>query len=301
MIMRRKCKYLLNPIIVLLLFVAGFTEAKAQKPKDLKLNEILVYNNTNCVDNYGIHSAWIEIYNPTNNFVNIGGCYLSDDLNNPTKCWIPNGDRSTIMEPKSYLIFWADGKPERGIFHLNFELKEAKVLALYDDHGGKLLDKVEIAQPQKPDVTYGRTDKAGNGWEFLDKSTPGTCNDFSKNGSPVIQEEKVDNSGSKGIVQTILIVLFTIVFLFIVYKIWVSYFSKKGTSTVLVKEKEQKSGNAISEDKISGEVNAAIAMALYMYQNDLHDYENAVLTMQRVSRTYSPWSSKIYTLRKSPR
>ena len=113
MIMRIKCKYLLNAIIVLLLFVSGFSEAKAQSQKNLKLNEILVNNISNCVDNYGVHSAWIEIYNPTNNFVNIGGCYLTDDLNNPTKCWIPNGDRSTIMEPKSYLVLWADGKPER--------------------------------------------------------------------------------------------------------------------------------------------------------------------------------------------
>ena len=48
------------------------------------------------------------------------------------------------------------------------------------------------------------------------------------------------------------------------------------------------------------EVNAAIAMALHLYQSELHDYENTVLTIQKVSRNYSPWSSKIYTLRKTP-
>ncbi len=55
------------------------------------------------------------------------------------------------------------------------------------------------------------------------------------------------------------------------------------------------------QDKISGEVNAAIAMALYLYTNEIHDQENPVITMIRVSRTYSPWSSKIYGLRKLPR
>jgi len=53
--------------------------------------------------------------------------------------------------------------------------------------------------------------------------------------------------------------------------------------------------------EISGEVNAAIATALYLYYNELHDQENTVLTINRVSRTYSPWSSKIYSLRQYPR
>ena len=55
------------------------------------------------------------------------------------------------------------------------------------------------------------------------------------------------------------------------------------------------------ENKISGEVNAAIAMALFLYSSEIHDQENPVITMIRVSRTYSPWSSKIYGLRKLPR
>jgi len=54
-------------------------------------------------------------------------------------------------------------------------------------------------------------------------------------------------------------------------------------------------------DNLAGEVNAAIVMALYLYTNEIHDQEDPVITMIRVSRTYSPWSSKIYGLRKSPR
>ncbi|WP_337865927.1 OadG family protein [Ignavibacterium sp.] len=53
--------------------------------------------------------------------------------------------------------------------------------------------------------------------------------------------------------------------------------------------------------EISGEVNAAIAAAIYLYYNELHDQENTVLTINRVSRAYSPWSSKIYSLRQYPR
>ncbi len=52
---------------------------------------------------------------------------------------------------------------------------------------------------------------------------------------------------------------------------------------------------------ISGEVNAAIAMALHLYYAEIHDNEDTVLTINKVSRTYSPWSSKIYGLRQHPR
>lgn len=52
---------------------------------------------------------------------------------------------------------------------------------------------------------------------------------------------------------------------------------------------------------ITGEVNAAIAMAIHLYFAEIHDKENTVLTINKVSRTYSPWSSKIYGLTKNPR
>lgn len=48
---------------------------------------------------------------------------------------------------------------------------------------------------------------------------------------------------------------------------------------------------------ISGGTNAAIATALYLYFNELHDRESNVMTIEKVSNRYSPWSSKIYGLR----
>ncbi|MCA1756522.1 MAG: OadG family protein [Bacteroidales bacterium] len=59
-------------------------------------------------------------------------------------------------------------------------------------------------------------------------------------------------------------------------------------------------GRAIDESErgeMSGEVNAAIATAIFLYFNEQHDYESNVITIRKVSRTYSPWSSKIYNMR----
>jgi hypothetical protein len=50
-----------------------------------------------------------------------------------------------------------------------------------------------------------------------------------------------------------------------------------------------------------GEVAAVISYALHLYQQDIHDYEQMILTIQKVVRPYSPWSSKIYGLRQIPR
>lgn len=55
----------------------------------------------------------------------------------------------------------------------------------------------------------------------------------------------------------------------------------------------------IVEDKkkyITGDEFAAIAAAIYMYNEELHDEENTILTITEVNRRYSPWSSKMYNM-----
>jgi len=52
-----------------------------------------------------------------------------------------------------------------------------------------------------------------------------------------------------------------------------------------------------ARNKLSGEVNAAIAMAIYSYMSELHDVESGVITIRRVSKNYSPWSSKLYNMK----
>lgn len=48
--------------------------------------------------------------------------------------------------------------------------------------------------------------------------------------------------------------------------------------------------------EISGDVNAAIATALYLYLNDQHDNESGVITIDKIERRYSPWSSKVHSM-----
>lgn len=64
---------------------------------------------------------------------------------------------------------------------------------------------------------------------------------------------------------------------------------------------EGKTPEEIDLDKdISGDETAAIAMALHLYFNDQHDHESNIITIKRIKRRYTPWSSKIYGVRNFP-
>ena len=55
-------------------------------------------------------------------------------------------------------------------------------------------------------------------------------------------------------------------------------------------------------DKVQkDEIVAAIALALNLYSKGQNEEEKTVLTLKTVAKLYSPWSSKIYGLRKYPR
>ena len=67
-------------------------------------------------------------------------------------------------------------------------------------------------------------------------------------------------------------------------------------------QRKKKSGIEIeekAEHNTSGDENAAICTALYLYFTELHDEEKYVMTVKKVSKTYSPWSSKIYGVQNS--
>ncbi len=48
------------------------------------------------------------------------------------------------------------------------------------------------------------------------------------------------------------------------------------------------------------EIAAAIAVALRLYSYKTMEYEETIITIQKVIRPYSPWNSKIYNLKQIP-
>ena len=94
----------------------------------------------------------------------------------------------------------------------------------------------------------------------------------------------------------------SIVLVFLIFII--SIFGKVMAPKVSVKKASQKekSGadqNVIEEttiEHIPALDSAAIATALHLYFDDVHDEESHIITIKSVERRYSPWNSKIYGL-----
>src|SRR6185369_15661867 len=72
----------------------------------------------------GLFQDWLELYNPNPTAVNLGGCYLTDNLTNRTKFLIPT---NTTIGGHGFLLVWADedgsqNSPTNSDLHANFKL-----------------------------------------------------------------------------------------------------------------------------------------------------------------------------------
>ena len=89
------------------------------------------------------------------------------------------------------------------------------------------------------------------------------------------------------------------VFLLLVILIWIINLQTKITDRLEDQVKPQPSVTApavTTDAHPTPHEQAAIAMAMHLYF-DSHDEEPHVITIQEVERRYSPWSSKIYSMR----
>ena len=61
-------------------------------------------------------------------------------------------------------------------------------------------------------------------------------------------------------------------------------------------DRHETDANTENDYIIEGNVTAAISLAMHLYFSELHDEESNVVTIKKVKKAYSPWSSKIYTV-----
>ena len=140
----------------------------------LLINEVAP-NGTDYPDEDGKFSDWIEIYN-TNNFpVSLGGLFLTDDIDNPSK-WQIGAIKN--LPPNGYATIWADGDPEKGGFHANFRLKEAgeKLLLLQALNNEFVIIDSTTYQSVPFKASTGRSSDGASDWIIFGESTPLAAN-----------------------------------------------------------------------------------------------------------------------------
>lgn len=298
-------------LTLLLIVVAAATTANGQGRRGLRINEVMVENTSSVVDDYGCRPAWIELYNSTYAPLEISSVFLTTDSTNKKMYPVPLGDVNTRIPKRQHIVFWADNEPTKGTFHTNFVLVAGRDnwIGVYDADGKTLIDSVTVPASLLADQSLARAidGDLSAAWEVRDGSegkyvSPSSNNVIKAGNEKVETFKEKDKNGFALTVMAMCIVFSALLLLCISFYI----ISKIGAYKSQRNKAKAHTGEALHTiprdqrpDHDSGEEIAAIVMALHEHL-DAHDQENTVLTINKVKRAYSPWSSKIYSLRELP-
>ncbi len=119
---------------------------------EIVINEFLTSNNKSDINEYGIYTDWIELYNNSDKKISLFEMYLSDDLNNRKKFSFPAG---SYIEPKNYFAIWADELYSKKYVHCNFKLSNINGYLSLSNDSGILFDEVSY-NLQQTDISTGR-------------------------------------------------------------------------------------------------------------------------------------------------
>jgi len=110
---------------------------------------------------------------------------------------------------------------------------------------------------------------------------------------------KMDPTGIAMAIIAMSIVFASLILLYLTFK----YIAKLYTIDLkkLFRKRHPGIESQAEVEDIPGETLAAISLALHLYHQQMQGLEDAVMTFKNASKSYSPWSSKIYGLRKIPK
>ncbi|MFY8021771.1 MAG: CotH kinase family protein [Bacteroidia bacterium] len=139
------------------------------------INEVLASNDKSDINEYGIFTDWIELYNSSSETVSLFGSYLSDDIKNPYKYAFPSHAK---IEPGKFLVVWADGLTNTEKYcHANFSLESTGDEVLLSNSNGLIIDSISFAA-QSADVSFGRCPDASSNFVQIYPATFQELNKF---------------------------------------------------------------------------------------------------------------------------
>lgn len=108
------------------------------------LNEFMSSNSSALQDYQGDYSDWIEIFNSSNESINLSNYYLSDDENDVQKWIFP----SIELLPSQYLIVFASGKDiyVNEEAHTNFKIKQSGENLILSSSDGEVLQNIQAIE-----------------------------------------------------------------------------------------------------------------------------------------------------------
>ena len=155
---------------IALLIVLTFARPCSSRAQ-VMINEVMAQNNSTITDpDYGKSADWVELYNSGPLDVDLGGYYITDNLNSPDKYILPEG---TVIRAGGYLLLWCDDMGTE--LHTSFKLSaDGESVGLFSPLQEQL-DHVTF-DLQLMDISYGRLESNPDKWGYFDAPTPGEAN-----------------------------------------------------------------------------------------------------------------------------
>jgi spore coat protein CotH len=150
-------------------------EIHYQPQPDFVINEVMSSNDETITDEAGEFDDWIEIYNASQEVIDAGSYFLTDNSKSPTKWRFPDYS----LQPGDFALVWADRDLHQGPLHANFRLDadgEEVYLFKLEEGGLTYMDGTAIP-PLPSDFSFGRESDAGIPWVLFWAPTPGASNE----------------------------------------------------------------------------------------------------------------------------
>jgi hypothetical protein len=149
------------------------TDADTDADADIVINEVLSDNENGALDDQGELEDWVELYNSSDQAVDISGWLFTDDLDRQDRWAFADG---TIMEAGSHLLLWCDDEVTQGDLHTDFGIARDGESLVLMNATGQVMNRVEVP-PLGMDNSYGRRSDGIDQWTIFDLPTPGESND----------------------------------------------------------------------------------------------------------------------------
>ncbi len=140
----------------------------------LIINEIMADARSGLPDEDNEYSDWVELYNTSDQTVQLSNYALSDKENKPLEWRFPEG---AVIAPHGYYLVFCSGKDRRdsatSIPHTNFRLSAERDTIILSDSYGRVVDRVMIDNLPE-DATWAR--EANGVFTVHQMATPGRDN-----------------------------------------------------------------------------------------------------------------------------
>ncbi len=170
---------------------------RAEKNGSLCFNEVMVSNLDQYVDPSWNYGAWVEMYNGTEDDVQLRGYWLSDDPNMPRKARIA---QSTVVPHGGHRSLWLGHHDKYCLSQVNLKLDPEGGSLYLSTAAGIVVASMEYP-PIPPRASYARMTDGSEEWALSSTPTPSAPNVgmtfcTERLAAPIVQKESQIFSGS---------------------------------------------------------------------------------------------------------